>query len=160
MDSQRNMFHHNGMNPTTTAKYTVLEVITSETGNINNGSAILGTRIINIKPCAESYVNEYPPYNAILVGFLSMILALVFLSIVVYYLAKRHYKWINGFVPENVEKVATTTSTTVINENGVSKISSYQESRVNNQEFLPLKESSNGIMTNGVNGVGHHGENF
>jgi len=147
------------------------------------------TEIVDVKPYSPStpvlpvtYVSA-EGWNAVLVGVLSAMLAIIFMMICLYYLGRRRIEQLL-MTPVDAEKgVASTIQTTstsqtttavMVNENGkeidrTTKMSAYQEQTgVGSGEFIPLTNGGAGHtnlqMTNGDLGGLHqalgygHGE--
>ncbi|CAF0820046.1 unnamed protein product [Didymodactylos carnosus] len=140
----------------------MLANVTSENGE--RVGAAVAIQDLTVKSCPPSTIVYSNGYNAVLVGLLSCILALVFLSILLYYLGKRRLEYLTRAAEKVLVLPTTTTSTSqtttsVINENGKEidrtvKVTSYQDgipTRISNHESIPFKDSNfTGIqMTNG-----------
>jgi len=128
------------------------------------------TEIVDVKPCSPPLVYYlYSPtgWNAVLVGLLSAMLALIFMMICLYYLGRRRIEQLvmtvdsekGGQSAMQTTSTSQTTTAIMVNENGkemdrTTKINSYQEqSGIGSGEFIPLTNGGAGHtnlqMTNG-----------
>jgi len=143
------------------------------------------TEVVDVKPCSPPLIYYYQSnegWNAVLVGLLSAMLALIFMMICLYYLGRRRIEQLlmttvdtekGGQSAIQTTSTSQTTTAIMVNENGkeidrTTKINSYQEQSGVGGEFIPLTNGGAGHtnlqMTNGDLGGLHqalgygHGE--